>query len=617
MALLFTVLVVGIVSLSSSGAGNLYEMAIFENPTTLNLFASTGPQATVWNDFVGSSQYYMELYTLAPPYLTFVPSVAADMPTDPKEEKTGGSTFYTSTIKLRKDIKWSDNTPLTADDVVFSYNAVLDMDPNKLGGNWPGIVDPNVLERVEKIDDYTVKFILKREPGLAEWQYGVLQSYLVNKKYWEPVFEKAKKAADPVKELFAHDPADEIVAGPWKFGQWEKGAFFQNIQNSAYTGTGETTTFYENGSVAIENPKTGFKWRSGDPGGKVLLKLTEGPNALGTLYRILGTQSAAVLSLIGGQVDFILNSLGLQRGFQEQLKKAQGVATIENNVNGFRFMTFNLRRYPFNIKEFRQAVSTLIDREYICEKVLQGIAFPQYSVVPPGNAYWYNDKVPQHGKGLTRSQKITEAVKLLKKAGFSWEVEPQVDLEKDKVIKRGKGLIMPDGKKMPEFEFMIMTAGYDPLRYTFGLNVAQWLKDAGIPIEPAPTEFNVVSTKLFDEQDFDACLMGWSLTAYPDHMRWFFHSDQTEPGGFNAQGYSNPEFDKLSEEFMDESNLEKAREKAFKLQDMLADELPYIVLFDTPLIEAYRSDRLEFPYTKVLSGFQRYGGLTSTVKLLK
>ncbi len=82
---------------------------------------------------------------------------------------------------MRKDVKWSDNTPLTADDVVFSYNAILDMDPNKLGGNWPSIVDPTVLERVEKVDDYTVKFVLKEKPGLAQWQYGVLQAYLLNK----------------------------------------------------------------------------------------------------------------------------------------------------------------------------------------------------------------------------------------------------------------------------------------------------------------------------------------------------------------------------------------------------------------------------------------------------
>lgn len=614
--LLFVFLVAGVASTGFAAQGKLYEMAIFADPTTINLYSSLGPSSTVWNTFVSNSQYYTSLYGNAAPTWAFVPAAAADMPSPLKQETIGGKTYYTSIVKMRKDIKWSDNTPLTADDVVFSYNAVLEMDPNKLGGNWPSIVDPTVLERVEKVDDYTVKFILKEKPGLSQWQYGLLQNYIVNKKYWEPVFEKAKKAADPVKELFAHEPENQPTAGPWKFGHWEKGAFWQNVPNPVYSGKGEVTTFYENGVVTIENPRTGFKWQSGKPEGKVQLKVTDGPDATGTLYRIFQNQSAAVLSLTSGQVDFVLNSLGLQRGFQEQLKKAPNVELIENSVNGFRFMAFNLRKYPFNIKEFRQAVATLIDREYICEKVLQGIAFPQYSVVPPGNAYWYNKDVPQWGKGLTRSQKIAEAVKLLKKAGFKWEVEPEVDVEKDKVLKRGKGLIMPDGKKMPEFEFMIMTAGYDPLRYTFGLNIASWLKEVGIPIEAVPTEFNVVSSKVFDEQDFDAFMMGWSLTLYPDHMKYFFHSEQAGLGGFNAEGYNNPEFDKLADDFVKEDDMEKAREKAFKLQEILADELPYIVLFDTPMLEAYRSDRLQFPYTKVLSGLQYVGGLTSSVKML-
>jgi len=99
-------------------------------------------------------------------------------------------------------------------------------------------------------------------------------------------------------------------------------------------------------------------------------------------------------------------------------------------------------------------------------------------------------------------------------------------------------------------------------------------------------------------------------------MKFFFHSEQAEPGGFNAVGYNNPDFDKLADDFVKESDMEKARQKAFKLQEILADELPYIVLFDTPIIEAYRSDRVQYPYTKVLSGLQYVGALTSTVKML-
>ena len=517
-------------------------------------------------------------------------------------------------MRIRRDLKWSDGKPITAEDVAFSYMAPLALDPNKLGGNWPGNIDPDILSRVEKVDDYSVKFFLTELPGLAQWQYGMLQAYVLPKAYWGPIVDKALKAADPVKELLAHDPVGEPVAGPWVVERWEKGAFVTHTPNKYYTFKGDTNTFYENGAFMIENKKTGVKWTTGDAKGAIKLQVVEGPYVDQLRFRILQNQNAAVLSLMKGEVDFVLNSLGLQRGFQEQLKKTPNITTIENSVNGFRYMGFNLARYPFGIKEFRQAVATLIDREYITQRVLQGVAFAQYSVVPPGNAYWFNSDVKMWGKGLNRSQRIVEAVKLLKSAGFSWEVEPQVDVEKDKVLKRGKGLIMPDGKKMPSFEFMVMTAGYDPLRYTFGLNIGTWMQEIGIPCEVVPTEFNVVLTRT-DDRDYDAFLLGWSLSLYPDHMHWFFHSSQAPAGGFNATQYVNPEFDKLSESFLAEPDLVKAREKAFRMQEMLAEDLPYIVLFDTPLIEAYRSDRLEYPFTKVLSGIQYFGGMTSTVKL--
>lgn len=612
-ALLFVVVIAG-TSVMGQAATKVYEMAIFEDPTTLNIWAQLGPDASVWNAFVGYQQSYIGLYGNAAPDFVFSPSAAMGMPTPFKEEKIDGKTFYTSTVRIRRDLKWSDGKPITADDVVFSYMGPLALDPNKLGGNWPGMIDPDILNRVEKVDDYSVKFFLTELPGLAQWQYGMLQAYVLPKAYWGPIVDKALKAADPVKELLAHDPAGEPVAGPWVVERWEKGAFLTHEPNKYYSLKGDTNTFYKSGGFMIENKKTGVKWTTGDAKGDIKLQVVEGPYVDQLRFRILQNQNAAVLSLMKGEVDFVLNSLGLQRGFQEQLKKAPNIATIENSVNGFRYMGFNLARYPFGIKEFRQAVATLIDREYITQRVLQGVAFAQYSVVPPGNAYWFNSDVKMWGKDLTRSQRIAEAVKLLKSAGFSWEVEPQVDVEKDKVLKRGKGLIMPDGKKMPSFEFMVMTAGYDPLRYTFGLNIGTWMQEIGIPCEVVPTDFNVVLTRT-DERDFDAFLLGWSLSLYPDHMHWFFHSSQAPAGGFNSTQYVNPEFDKLSESFLAEPDLVKAREKAFRMQEMLAEDLPYIVLFDTPLIEAYRSDRLEYPFTKVLSGIQYFGGMTSTVRL--
>jgi peptide/nickel transport system substrate-binding protein len=80
------------------------------------------------------------------------PEIAAELPTVDNggvvvDEENGTMDV---TWKVRQDIKWADGVPVTADDVIFTYNAVVD--PNY--GYWiPGI---DYVDGVDKIDDYTV-----------------------------------------------------------------------------------------------------------------------------------------------------------------------------------------------------------------------------------------------------------------------------------------------------------------------------------------------------------------------------------------------------------------------------------------------------------------------------
>ena len=49
------------------------------------------------------------------------------------------------------------------------------------------------------------------------------------------------------------------------------------------------------------------------------------------------------------------------------------------------------------------------------------------------------------------------------------------------------------------------------------------------------------------------------------------------------------------------------------MQEFLAEDLPWVVLFTTPIVETFRSERIEFPYTDYLGGLQEVGGLPSIV----
>lgn len=113
-------------------------------------------------------------------------------------------------------------------------------------------------------------------------------------------------------------------------------------------------------------------------------------------------------------------------------------------------------------------------------------------------------------------------------------------------------------------------------------------------------------------------ILGWSLGIYPSHLNTFFHSRYTSLRGHNAQGYRNPTYDRLVEEFLQETDdMERARKLAFRLQEFLARDLPYLVLFDTPIVEAYRSDRVRYPTVDVLGGLQNHGGFIEAVALMK
>lgn len=599
-----------------NGTAEVYKIGIFEDLTTTNYWAylGSGADGTIWNAYVlGGTQ--PTLFTYSDQRFDWIPSLAADFPSDLQEETVGGETFWTTKVALKQGVKWSDGSEVTAEDFVFTAQTVLDL---QLTGNWATIVNRDYLDHSEALDSHKLKIFFKKKPGLAVWQFSLAFMPIMSKAYWEPVVTEAKQQGaitDQQKFLFAHVPENQPSAGGFTFNKWEKGAFAEKTKNPGYFFTGSTVTEYSDGAYAEANGDKYSFSAYGDPSGEKTLEYTTGPNAESVLYTVYSNQESAVLALKTGEIDYILNPVGLQTGLQGQVRGQEGIDLIENPANGFRYLAFNFHKAPMNNKAFRQAVATLIDKEFITSTVLQGVAIPMYTTVPEGNKFWHNPNVPLIGKGLSRTQRVEEAVRLLKNAGFTWEVEPKVSADGNFMEVEGKGLRMPDGELVGELSLLAPSAGYDPLRSTFAIWTERWLNDVGIPVKAKLTGFNNIVETINDPEAFDMFILGWSLTLYPDYLEAFFHSRHTKPDDLNRGGYSNPEFDKLADELLEETDLDKARDEVFKMQEFLADDLPYVVLFATPIVETYRSDRLEFPYTQVLDGIQDQNGLTTAVQI--
>ena len=573
-----------------------YRVAMLGDMTTTNYWAYLGRDSTVWNGYV-LGNFVHSLFGYSAQRADWIPLLAADFPSELSQE----GDLWVSTVTLKQGVHWSDGTEVTAEDVAFTVNTVVELE---LGRNWESIYDPAFLDRVEAADTYVAKFFFKEKPGVARWQFGAAMGPILPKHYWDSIVAEAKTQPDPEAWLYNYVPEGEPTAGPFVFNEWVPDSHVDIVYNPHYYRQGAQIKEYANGAFQETLPGEYEFSAYGVATGTVDLSLTVGPHVRSVHYELL-TEDSAVQALRNGELDFILTSSGLPVDTCQSLDTEPNITTVSNPSNGFRYMGFNFRRFPMEVPAFRTAVATLIDREFP-GTVVEENASPVWTVVPEGNTYWYNPEVPHIGEGLTRQERISETVDLLTTAGFTWTVQPVWDPVSQEVV-AGQGL-HHEGTPVPEIE--LLTPSWDPLRTAAGLNIEQWLNEAGISATAVVTDGNTLIGRVFGEQDFDMYIMGWGLGRFPNHLCTFFQSD----GGLNPLGYSNPTLDAKCDEFLAETDIAQARDDAWELQAILAEDLPYVTLFEPELCEAYRSDRIAFPYTETLGGVQGANGMPALVK---
>jgi ABC-type transport system substrate-binding protein len=276
--------------------------------------------------------------------------------------------------------------------MVFTYETVRDL--GMLGGwtnSYPlateredGTVAQG-LTNIEAIDDYTVKVTFNFDPGLSVWQYGVASASFVAEHYW------SQYATD--RETLLAAPVDGVpVAGAFEYGTLEKGAFYTWKYDTDTMFFGGENTVYANGGVSYSNDNgvaPAISYEFGDLSGDSI-SWTDGPFVGTVEFSLYGDQDAAYLAFQSGEVDFVLNPLGLKRNALEALISQGDVEVITNQSNGFRYMAFNTRegKFPTDNKAFRQAVSCIVDKDYIIESILAGAVINMDGVMPPALTSW-------------------------------------------------------------------------------------------------------------------------------------------------------------------------------------------------------------------------------------
>lgn len=456
------------------------------------------------------------------------------------------SDYRQMTVYLRRGITWSDGSPFTADDVVFHINMIKNtpgLSGNAIFARW--------VERVEKVDDYTVRFYLK-EPNprfhyfLTVIIYGSPYQAIVPKKVWE--------GQDPLKFKF-YPP---LCLGPYVLKAVDPGGnWFLWERNENWWGT----RLY------------GMK-----PAPKYVLFIHHGPEDKKALA-MSRHELDAIRTFLPENFQIVWQNNKYIGGWRSSPPFAW---PFDACVKG---IAFNVLRYPYNITEVRLALRYAIDFKAIYEafKGPDG-SLPTPSALPVvrtplADELYYKPLEPE-----------------LIKMGYDpsikwWKYDPQKaeQLLTSVGFKRG-----PDGKwYLPTGEKWVIRitapSGFEMESQRIGFLVADQWKAFGIEVTVNPVESGVFSPS-WSRGEFDVGTFwpGCSLLAdLTPHIQWWA-SKYFDPAAPSV-GWANYSFPRRAELNRIIDEMESTSPGDPKIYDLgrralliWAEQMPWIGFFPTP-----------------------------------
>ena len=531
-----------------------YRIGLLAGVSTQNFWVYYGVEPTAWN-----------AYVLGPtkPALFALDSSAALVPelsslTAP--EPTLNTERWGVQINLRDSLRWSDGTPITAHDIVFTFESVRKLN---LGGGWSEGF-PEVIESVLAISDYDLRIEFGERPSLSVWPFGVGLAPVMPRHVWSEVVDNAVEASD----LYAAAGNVDVSGGPLQI-----------------------VSFGVSEVQAVANP--------GYPAGP-----------FGSVrFAIYESEEAAAEALKGNEIDIILSPKGLKPSTAKALATQPGIAVESSPANAVGYLGFNLSRQPMVAPGFREAVALLVDRDAAVAKASPG-SQAAYTLLPPSNETWQEQKRSQGLVDLytgSLEERMSRALETLKAEGYSWATQPSVQ---DGAMVGGVGLKIKGATPAP---LTILTSGdlYDPARPEYAAIVEAAIELLGFDVRPVITDFDSVIDLAFTPQDngqrqYDMYLLGWTLgnPALPDFYRLLF----AENASANSTGFTSEDFAVAMSAYQGAFHHDEALEALWNMEETIALELPYLVLYHPQIIEAYRTDRIRFELSSVLGGMQGRGG---------
>lgn len=511
-------------------------------------------------------------------HLKLAPDLAVSLP----EVSEDGLSF---TYTLRSDAKWDDGSPITVDDVIFTYKV-----------NKCPLVD-NVTQKsyMENLKEITVDAVnpmrftmVMKRPYVQS--VGITTNLpIIQQKYYDPNGVFSHYTFEQLDDANFVNTAQEDIKS-WCV-EFNSGKYGNDVSMFNGSGPYKVTSWTRGQSMILE--KKSNHWMEAIPDKQPYQ--TAYPDKI--IFKIVTDANAQILELKSQDIDVSVwlstqNLLDLERD-----------SNFTKNYNyrytrsyNFNYIGLNMkpdgvkRKKIFDDVRVRQAASYLIPIDDIIQIVYSGKAEQWNSAIPPFKA-GYNHNLP-----LIKYD-FQKAKQLLTEAGWT---DTDGDNILDKVI---------DGKRQKLQVELIVSMGGKFVEQMAEMVVGE-LRKAGFEATLSQMDLSTLMNKV-TQHDFDMYMGAWSGSFLPDDYTQLWHTGSWANGGSNYTGFGNAQTDALIDSIKTTVNDSVRLPMVERLHKAIYEQQPYIMIFSST-----RKVVVHKRFGNTYMTFERPGVLLNNLKLL-
>ena len=509
----------------AGGGGGTLRIGWAGSPDTLNPGAAVLAEAYTIFELVYDSMYELNLDG------SFSLAVAESV------ERSADGLVYT--YKIHKGIKFHDGKPMTAKDIVFTYNFYKAHEDFPYLNAYTAYID-----KTEAPDDYTV--VVTLTDAIPNIESQLVYMYILPEHIWADYAEGAASTEFENVEM--------IGTGPFQMVEYKQGEFIHLKANKNHF---------------LQPPKVDE-----------------------VIFQTFESQDVLVQAIKSGQVDMITE---MPATAVETLKDDPNIKVVTGapfapGVSDIIFNQIDPENCPtedggvctghpaLRDRDVRLALAHATDKQKLIDVVLLGYGTPGLTLIPDGLGMWFNNSIKDY------AYDVAAANKLLDDGGYK-------DTDGDGVRE------MPDGSLPLTLRVHWPSDSIDAPRMAEML-AEMWL-EVGVKTELQAMDPDALTAECCPAFDFDVILWGWGSDPDPSLLLGV-HTTAEIPTGYNETGYSNPEYDALFDQQATELNLQKRIELVWQMQQIAFDDVVYVIPYYEQAIQAYRVDRfsgwlIEFP----------------------